>query len=855
MQQLSLDIQKTKALLIGVSDYQFLPPIAPALRNIEDLAAILTDSNIFGLPVENVIKVINQRNDEIFDAIVGFLENSDNINIETLLFYYVGHGIREKTSKELYLTGVNTKNTNITSSAIHYNEIKKCIENSQLQKRIVILDACHSGLATQGENQDVYTEPELDIKGTFVLASSSDSEKSFFDTSGQHTFFTEEIVKLLKNGLAEPKPVISLDDIYFYVKKNLKHSTPRRNTNLDTHDFYLFRNCQYDSVRILIHEADLLFDQGEVENARLKYLEALRKNRTPTDELDRKIDQCENLIQFKKKILQHQEELRIKEEKEKTEFFKRLQDLELSKKAEAERIENEKRANLLAEQRLKELQEKAEQESLHQQKLKEERIRQQKLKKEQFVNLKRQQEFEAEKKAQEEEAVYWQSVKKENTLSAYHNYLTKYPKGKFVIEAKKFSDVKRLEELRIKEEKEISEQELLQQKNLKEEQEEQNRLKQIENAEKAKEERLRQKKLKEEQAANLKRNKELETTNKAQEEKEDWQTAIKENTLSGFQNYIDKYSSQGKFVTKANQYIEEFQTNNDQEEIRYWESVVKENTLIAYRNYLLKYSPDGRFAGEANKVIRGKQKKRIFIYILIAVVAIATIIYFTTKGPSARQTIEQQLRESQRVWDSILADSLNKIEEKDKKAGITWQDNNTGYFTDQRDNHKYNVVKIGTQVWIAENFAYKVNKGCWAYNNDVSNVIKYGYLYDWETAKKIAPAGWHLPSDEEWKTLENYLGQDTLGGGKMKSVSALWKRPNAGATNQSGFSALPGGFRYFDGISNYIDIGVRGSWWTIKEIDGDKARIYSVKYNSSLSWHNDAYEKIHGFSVRYIRDY
>ncbi|MCX6251013.1 MAG: caspase family protein [Bacteroidetes bacterium] len=426
MQLLSLDIRKTKALLIGVSDYQFLPPISPALGNIEDLTAILTDNDILGLPAENIIQVINKRNDEIFDAIVEFLENSDNAIIETLLFYYVGHGIREKTSKKLYLTGINTKNSTITTSAILYNDIKDAIGNSQLQKRIVILDACHSGLATQGENPDVYTEPELDIKGTFVLASSSDSEKSFFDTGGRNTFFTAEIVKLLKNGLVEQKPVISLDDMYFFVKKNLKQSTPRRNTNLDTHDFYLFHNCQYDTGKILEHEADLLFEQLEYENARLKYLEAFWKRQT--DELKHKIEECENYIDIKKKILRKEQEvLRLKEETEKAEReqlqlqklkeeqdiqkrlqetenekkadeerlrkkklkekqaadLKRIQELERAKIEENERIENEKRIKLEEEQQLKKIREKDDAD----------RLRQQRIEKEQAANLKLKQDF------------------------------------------------------------------------------------------------------------------------------------------------------------------------------------------------------------------------------------------------------------------------------------------------------------------------------------------------------------------------------------------------------------------------------------------------------------------------------
>jgi uncharacterized protein (TIGR02145 family) len=117
----------------------------------------------------------------------------------------------------------------------------------------------------------------------------------------------------------------------------------------------------------------------------------------------------------------------------------------------------------------------------------------------------------------------------------------------------------------------------------------------------------------------------------------------------------------------------------------------------------------------------------------------------------------------------------------------------TGSFTDYRDGKVYKTVKIGTQTWMAENLAFKTESGCWAYDNDESNVAKYGRFYNWETSKKVCPAGWHLPSDKEWKTLTDFLGGENVAGGKMKSKTD-WNDPNTGATNKSGFNALPAGF-------------------------------------------------------------
>ena len=86
----------------------------------------------------------------------------------------------------------------------------------------------------------------------------------------------------------------------------------------------------------------------------------------------------------------------------------------------------------------------------------------------------------------------------------------------------------------------------------------------------------------------------------------------------------------------------------------------------------------------------------------------------------------------------------------------------TEKLTDLRDGKIYKVTTIGTQKWMAENLAYKTEKGCWAYDNNVANVKIYGYLYNWETAKKSCPKGWHLPSKTEWEILINFLGGDTL---------------------------------------------------------------------------------------------
>lgn len=175
-----------------------------------------------------------------------------------------------------------------------------------------------------------------------------------------------------------------------------------------------------------------------------------------------------------------------------------------------------------------------------------------------------------------------------------------------------------------------------------------------------------------------------------------------------------------------------------------------------------------------------------------------------------------------------------------------------GTFIDSRDNKTYKTVKIGAQTWMAENLAYKASSGCWAYNNDVNIVTTYGYLYNWETAITVCPTGLQLPSDSEWSILTDYFGDESVVGGKLKETDTThWNSPNARATNESGFTALPGGDRYENG--NFRNIGKDGSWWSSTEFNSDDFWYRYLIYDYS-SIGRDHYSKTNGFSVRCIKD-
>ena len=175
----------------------------------------------------------------------------------------------------------------------------------------------------------------------------------------------------------------------------------------------------------------------------------------------------------------------------------------------------------------------------------------------------------------------------------------------------------------------------------------------------------------------------------------------------------------------------------------------------------------------------------------------------------------------------------------------------SGTFKDPRDGKDYKTVTIGNQVWMAENLAFKPNYGnYWAYDNDPSNVKKYGYLYDWQTARRVCPTGWHLPSDAEWTILTDYLGGESIAGGKMKTTTG-WDALNTAASNGSGFSGLPGGLRGNDG--SFDGVGYVGFWWSSTEYDAGDAWYRPLSYSFGDVYRFYSF-KTDGFSVRCLRD-
>ena len=175
----------------------------------------------------------------------------------------------------------------------------------------------------------------------------------------------------------------------------------------------------------------------------------------------------------------------------------------------------------------------------------------------------------------------------------------------------------------------------------------------------------------------------------------------------------------------------------------------------------------------------------------------------------------------------------------------------------------YKTAKIGTQTWLAENLNYEA-EGSVCYENNPANCAKYGRLYNWSTAMKVCPKGWHLPSNAEWDKLFRFVDGDTSSvspynsktAGKHLKAKSGWNENNDGkngnGTDKYGFSALPGGY---GGLGDYFQlVGDFGFWWSASEGEGSNTAYLCgmTFFNEDAGWAN--YNKSRLFSVRCVQD-
>jgi uncharacterized protein (TIGR02145 family) len=184
------------------------------------------------------------------------------------------------------------------------------------------------------------------------------------------------------------------------------------------------------------------------------------------------------------------------------------------------------------------------------------------------------------------------------------------------------------------------------------------------------------------------------------------------------------------------------------------------------------------------------------------------------------------------------------------------------------DGNVYKTIKVGDQIWMAENLkvthyrngdpipnsdsAWNLGIGAYCdYNNIIPQYSEiYGRLYNFNAVndyRNLAPEGWHVATQTEWMTLVYKFGDELFAGRKLKEKGTThWAEPNEGATNESGFTALPGGARglYFSQIDS------TGYWWT----SGPYAYYFTIYYNQNVAWCSISWGHVGGYSVRCVKD-
>jgi len=209
---------------------------------------------------------------------------------------------------------------------------------------------------------------------------------------------------------------------------------------------------------------------------------------------------------------------------------------------------------------------------------------------------------------------------------------------------------------------------------------------------------------------------------------------------------------------------------------------------------------------------------------------------------SGKEKVDVKLEHKQTVRYVHKIQSVHKAQSGDISGEV---------LTDLRDGKKYKIVKIGNQTWMAENLNYDAS-GSKCYENNSANCAKYGRLYDWKTAKKVCPSGWHLPSRSEYEALDKAVGGKNVAGKKLKSESG-WNKGIGykSGTDQFGFSALPGGGGYSGG--RFGNVGIFGLWWCASEGNSFGAYTRDMCYNyQHANW--SSLDKSNLFSVRCLQD-
>ncbi|MEM6269287.1 MAG: SUMF1/EgtB/PvdO family nonheme iron enzyme [Bacteroidota bacterium] len=325
----SLKPQATLAILIGISEYEDFQDVTSAPNNVHELAKVLQDESIVGIPPENIYTITEGSSAEIKEQLFDLTEGQREAGITTLILYFAGHGYR-RPGKDYYLVAKDSKKRLLRldgTTGIAYNSVKQIIGESGIPQSIILLDACYSGAITMGDRGSI---EEMKLKGSYVISSSDGHEVSYFDPEQKHTLFTGELLAILKNGLPLKQEKITLEQLYAALSdavrsRNAEMSPQHQVSKEITGTNYLFfRNRQYNAkaqrreeIEAFILKGDLFLEGKGFWDADYQYLKA--KELSEEYEL---ADEYGDVLDHKKEKLRIAEELARKWKQERKQLGK-----------------------------------------------------------------------------------------------------------------------------------------------------------------------------------------------------------------------------------------------------------------------------------------------------------------------------------------------------------------------------------------------------------------------------------------------------------------------------------------------------------------------------------------------------
>jgi uncharacterized protein (TIGR02145 family) len=237
---------------------------------------------------------------------------------------------------------------------------------------------------------------------------------------------------------------------------------------------------------------------------------------------------------------------------------------------------------------------------------------------------------------------------------------------------------------------------------------------------------------------------------------------------------------------------------------------------------------------------------------VMAVVAVSAVVLTGCGGKGAKdKTASAEADTAGTFTDS--RDGSEPESDAAPDSTVSAPDARPSFFTDSRDGKVYRKVTIGSQTWMAENLNFAA-EGSKCYDNNPDNCAKYGRLYDWETALKACPEGWHLHSKDEYEALDDAVGGVEVAGEKLKAKSGWnnYKGTSGNGADDFGFSALPGGYG-LSGSDSFHDVGTMGYWWSATE-DSVYGAYGRYMYHNKSYVYRDGYIKSGMLSVRCVED-